>query len=378
MKIHKNFILSFITAFFFFNSMSFFLLLPKFIHKLGGSKGEIGLIMGAPGFMSAILIPFTGIIAEKLGRKRIALIGTSGISAVSLLYLFIKSMNLKLFLLLRLLQGIFFSFSFVSCASFAGDFSPSKRKSEFLGYFGIAVLSPNMIGPWLGEKIIEHNFKLMFLTSFASGTIAFLAAFFFTENKVQNEKFSIKNHLPKLSKNLRYLLSLSFILGCAFSTTFYFLPVYSMEKGIEKISPFYTIYTLTAISTRLTLGSLSEKIKFHKKVSVLFLFISLALFMIARMDSYSTILVSAIIYGFGEGLGYPSINGEILNRTSQNLINTATGFYIGAFNAGTLIAPVVFGHLSQFYSFRTTFFITSFLPILGVFIIVLDSKRKLY
>jgi len=371
-KIHKNFVLSFLTAFFFFTSMSFFLLLPKFIHKLGGSKGEIGLIMGAPGFISAILIPLSGIIAEKLGRKRIAMIGTFGISAVSLLYLTINSLNLKFFILLRILQGIFFSFSFVSCASFAGDFSPSGRKSEFLGYFGIAVLSPTMIGPWLGEKIIEYAFQFIFMISSLSGIIAFLTSLFLVEDEIQHEK--IKTQLSKFLNSLKYLLSLSFILGCAFSTTFFFLPVYSLEKGIEKIGFFYTLYTLTAITVRLIIGAFSERIRFHKKTSGLFLLISISLILIARMDSFSLIMLSAIIYGFGEGLAYPSINGEILNRTPQNLVNTATGFYIGAFNAGTLLAPIVFGYLSQFYSFKTTFLIISLLPILGVFILKLDSK----
>jgi MFS family permease len=357
--------------------MSFFLLLPKFIHKLGGSKGEIGIIMGAPGFISAILIPISGIIAEKLGRKKIAMMGTFGISAVSLLYLTVHSLNLKLFILLRILQGVFFSFSFVSCASFAGDFSPPNRKSEFLGYFGIAILSPNMIGPWLGEKIIEYGFQFMFIISSLSGIVAFLTSLFLVENKIQHEKFLVKNHLSKLLRTLKYLLFLSFILGCAFSTTFFFLPVYSMEKGIEKIGPFYTIYTLTAIIIRLLLGAFSERIKFHKKTSFLFLLISLSLFLIARMDSYFLILLSAVIYGFGEGLAYPSINGEILNRTPLYLINTATGFYIGAFNVGTLLAPIAFGYFSQLYSFKTTFFITSSLPILGIFILMLDSKSHL-
>jgi len=377
LKIHKNFILSFLTAFFFFTSLSFFLLLPKFIHKLGGSKGEIGLIMGAPGFMSAILIPLTGIIAEKLGRKRIAIIGTSGTSIVSLLYLAIHSLNVKLFLVLRLLQGVFFSFSFVTCASFAGNFSPPNRKSEFLGYFGIAVLSPTMIGPWLGEKIIEHSFKIMFITSSALGAIAVLIAFFLVENDVQNENFPAKDHFSKLLIDLKYPLALSFILGCVFSTTFYFLPIYSMEKGIKKIGSFYTIYTLTAISIRLALGALSQRINFHRKTAALFFLISVSLVLIARMDSYLTIWVSAIIYGIGEGLAYPSINGEILNRTPPHLINTATGFYIGAFNVGTLVAPIVFGHFSQFHTFKTAFLLTSLLPILGIFILTLDSRSSI-
>lgn len=372
---HRNFIFASAIAFFFFTSLSFYLLLPKFIIHLGGSKGEIGLIMGTPGFISAILIPMSGIIVEKIGRKRIAIIGTAGLSIVALLYLLIKSFNLVSFIVLRLLQGTFFAFSFVSCSSFAGDFSPPGRKSEFLGYFGMAVLSPNMIGPWLGEKIIEYNFNLLFLSSFLSGCVAFLFSLFLTEDEGK-EEIGKGKEIANLLTLLKYLLSLSFILGCVFSTTFFFLPVYSMEKGIGKIGSFYTIYTLTAITIRFLLGRVSEKIEFHRRTPILFLFISTAVFLIARMDSLSWILLSAVIYGFGEGLAYPSINGEVLNRIQPHFINTATGLYLGAFNIGTLVAPISFGYISELYSFRETFLITSFLPLLGIFLIGMDLSIK--
>ncbi len=374
-KIHRNFILASATAFFFFTSMSFFLLLPKFIHQLGGKKGEIGLIMGASGFASCILIPLTGIIAEKLGRKKIALTGILGASIVAFLYICVKSMDLPLLITLRIFQGTFFAFSFVSCASFAGDFSPPGRKSEFLGYFGIAILSPNMIGPYLGEKIIEMSFDFLFMASAFSGCIASIIALFFANDQIQPEKVEKKTNLIEFLKFLKYLLSLSFILGCLFSTTFFFLPIYSVEKGIEKVGIFYTAYTLTAIVIRFLLGSVSEKIEFHKRTPVLFFLISVAIMLIARMNSISSLILSAIIYGFGEGLAYPSINGEVLNRAPNYLINVATGFYIGAFNLGTLLAPITFGYFSQLYSFKTAFFGTSLFPLFGILLILLDYYK---
>lgn len=367
----RNFFIASIVAFLFFTCLSFYVMLPKFIKFLGGGRRDIGIIMGAPGFVSALLLPLAGILVEKAGRKRFAVIGTGGLALTSLLYLLVDSFNLPLFIFLRLLQGFFLSFSFVASSAFAGDSAPPYRRSEFLGYFGIFILSPNMIGPWFGEMLIRYSFKSLFLFSSLFGFLAFILSLKYREENPENLPRPEKKE-EMVGQPVKFLFLLSFILGCAFSTTFFFLPAFSLEKGIESIGSFYTLYTFTAITVRLFLGRWAESVKFHTRVPAFFILISISLFILAHL-SFHRALISAIIYGIGEGLAYPAISAEVLNRMPGR-INRATGGYLGAFNIGTLLAPITFGYIAEAYGYRMVFFILAFFPLIGLVILFMDKR----
>lgn len=73
--------------FFTVSSLGFFFLFPLFITRHGGSKADIGIIMGATMLSSVLCRPWISEMVDRVGRKRSYGIGCLLTSLLSLSYL---------------------------------------------------------------------------------------------------------------------------------------------------------------------------------------------------------------------------------------------------------------------------------------------------
>lgn len=365
-NVERNFVLACLTTLFFFLGNNLYFMLPKFIKELGGTETQVGLIAGAPGIVSVFMIPLTGILATRYGRKTFIVGGTGILIFVSLFYTSINSLNMSLFILLRIFHGLAFSFFFVANGSFAGDYSPGERRVEFLSYYGAFVIGPHLIAPWLGEWASStYGFWMMFVIASAFFTISLLFSIAFKED--EPSKFEDKRALSMIrGYKLSSHLILSFFLGCVFSVLFFFLPLYGKARGIKVVGPFYTLYGISIIIVRLTLGRFMDRIRAQRSIPCLFLLIGISVYVLSVGKTLSVFLFSAIIYGFGEGLTYPALNAGVIDRIPKELISKGMGLYMGAFNIGTLIAPPVFGKAVEAFGYYPAFLMLVAICILGI------------
>jgi MFS family permease len=87
------FLLTAVANFFFFLNFASFFLLPLEIRNLGGSESVIGAVMGTAGLASLSVLPLIGLSIDRLGRRLFLIIGASGMTAASVGYLFVDSVD---------------------------------------------------------------------------------------------------------------------------------------------------------------------------------------------------------------------------------------------------------------------------------------------
>jgi MFS family permease len=100
-----------LTAFFFFGGLNAFVLLPLYIHQLGGTEASIGEVQGIYSATGIVCQPLVGAWIDRLGRKRFMLLGTSLLIVAS--GAFTITSSIPAIAVLRSLQGVAFSAVFV-------------------------------------------------------------------------------------------------------------------------------------------------------------------------------------------------------------------------------------------------------------------------
>jgi MFS family permease len=112
--------------------------LPILLHeseRLSASETEIGLYMGVLRFTSAVSQVFLGILIDKFGTRKLAVLGL-GLSGIS--YLALTSLgNILMLYPLALLQGVFFASAEMSMMIHLAMISPRGSSSKVLGLYGL-------------------------------------------------------------------------------------------------------------------------------------------------------------------------------------------------------------------------------------------------
>ena len=115
---------------------SFNLIIPElndFITNLGG-EGQKGLIISIFTISAGLSRPFSGKLSDKIGRKKVMIIGLIISFLVSLLYPL--SLSVHFFLMLRFLHGFSAGFLPTGATALVTDLLPSDRRGKGMGIWG--------------------------------------------------------------------------------------------------------------------------------------------------------------------------------------------------------------------------------------------------
>src|SRR5690554_3546256 len=159
----------------FFFMISFNLIIPElngFITLLGG-EGYKGLIIGLFTVTAAISRPFSGKMADIVGRKSTMYVGTIVSIVITLLYPI--SGTIVFFLTLRFLHGFSTGFLPTGATALVTDLLPKNKRGQGMGVFGTGMALGMGIGQGLGTPIANAlSLNGLFIIS---GFTAFLSLF---------------------------------------------------------------------------------------------------------------------------------------------------------------------------------------------------------
>ena len=122
-------------------------LLPSYAARLGGTPGNIGLLVASYSAIQFVLAPLWGRVSDRIGRRPVLLIGLAGSGASYLVFAFANS--LPLLLLSRVLDGGSGATVNVAQAYLADETTPEQR-TKAMGMVGAAFGLGFIVGPILG------------------------------------------------------------------------------------------------------------------------------------------------------------------------------------------------------------------------------------
>jgi len=346
--------------------LSAFMLLPTApfrILALGGSELAAGMFLGLLTYASALSAPFTGSLADRLGKRRMLIVASLAIAGFSAAYAFTRTATLLL--LLVPVHGIFWSGLLAASAAYMTDLIPESRRAEGIGYWGLSTIFAIVFAPGLGFWLFEHGWWAVCAAACALNLgMATIARLLPAPAPGEGHSASHEGGMVEWRVVLTSVSLFLYSFGYGGITSF--VAVYAQRAGVEPKGLYFTAIALVIIATRPLLGPLADR-KGHLKVFVPCLaLIAIGLGMLAVEASLPWLLASALVFGTGFGTAYPVYAAWVMKQVSPRRRGAAFGGILAAFDTGIGTGSIAIGWIAQHHGFRVAFGSAAALSLLSI------------
>src|SRR5688572_14576027 len=136
---------------------------PFRILALGGDESVAGMFLGLMTYASAVAAPFTGAMADRVGKRRMLMV--SSIAAASFSAAYAVTTSVTLLLALAVVHGVFWSALLTSSGAYLADIIPAHRRAEGMGYYGLATVFAIAVAPTLGIAVYRFGWTAVCLSA---------------------------------------------------------------------------------------------------------------------------------------------------------------------------------------------------------------------
>jgi DHA2 family multidrug resistance protein len=152
--------------------------LPHMQGTLSATQEQVSWVLTSYIVATAIMIPMTGFIAERIGRKNLLLVSVAGFTVASMLCGISESLAEIVFF--RVVQGAFGAALVPLSQSILLDSYPKEQHGSAMALWGVGIMVGPILGPTLGGYLTEYmNWRWVFYINVPLGILGFmgLAAF---------------------------------------------------------------------------------------------------------------------------------------------------------------------------------------------------------
>ncbi len=368
----------------FFFMTSFNLILPElnnYISILDGADKK-GLIITLFTISAAISRPFSGKLADTIGRKKVIYLGIICSFFVMLIYPF--SYSVLFFLILRFLHGFSAGFAPTGATALLTDLIPEKSRGHAMGIWGTFISLGIGVGQTLGSWIyLSFGFTFLFLIGALFSLIAFILVFWIKETLVNQQKFNFK--LLRISWKDVFepnVLPAAFVMllsAMCSGMIFVLTPDLSTYLGISNKGFFFGIYVIATILIRLLTSSLSDRIGREKTLLIGCFILVISMLLVGTSNSIVSYIFAAIIFGIATGITSPTMFAWTADLSHDDRRGVGAGTMFIALEFGIMFGALL--TLVSYDSTKSTIFITFSIgaimaTIACIYLIVIIARKQ--
>ncbi len=147
--------------------------LPHIQSAFGATTDQTTWILTSYIVSAVVVMPLTGFMARRFGRRRLILSSISGFTVFSILCGL--SWNLSSMVAFRLGQGIFGAFLIPLSQSILFDAFPREKRGQAMAMFGLGVVVAPVLGPTLGAILTDaFSWRMVFFVNVPIAALALL------------------------------------------------------------------------------------------------------------------------------------------------------------------------------------------------------------
>ena len=354
--------------------------LSGYLTSLGGAEYK-GLIISLFTVTAMLSRPFSGKLADRIGRKPVIMFGSMVCLVCSLFYPILTTVSG--FLLLSLLHVFSTGFTPTGNTAILADLVPAERRGEAMGFLGTGGTLGMASGPALGGLVANaYGLDAMFYLSSACGLMSIIIIL--TVRETLKEKHPVSFALLKFHKRdlfePRVILPCMIMILCAYSygAAFTVLPDFGDFLGIKNKGIIFTFFTISSLLVRLIGGKASDRFGRKPVLRVSTIILGVGMLMIALAQSKWMLLSGVMVYGLGQGATSPTLLAWATDLSADEhkgrgiaslYIFMELGIGIGAFASG-----LIYGNNTN--NFFVTFIICSVLAMLAFLYLILLKRSS--
>ncbi len=333
-------------------------ILPIYIlNDLGGTLAQAGLAMTLFMASSIAVRPFSGLIIEKIGRKKALYISEALFCLFSFAYIFAD--NLTALLIIRFLHGIWFSILTTVLIPIVNDFIPDQRKGEGMGYFVMSINLGIVLGPLLGLTLIQPFSYAIVASIFAAIVcLGFIFCFMIPISDFIRPIKSLAK--PKLAlsdfveKKALPISLMAMLISFSYASIMSFISTYAESKNLlPYASLFFVVFAISMMCLRPLTGKIYDKYGPSYVIYPAVALFSVGLMVLSQINSLTGLLVAAVFIGIGFGSAQPCLQTLSIQGSSKERIGHAASTFFTCYDLGIALGSIVLGLLiaHQGYSF---------------------------
>ena len=370
-----DFFLLCLSSFLFFSSFNMIIPeLPSYLTSLGGESYK-GWIIALFTLSAGLSRPFSGKLADKIGRIPVMIFGAAVCFVVGLSYPLIQFVSG--FLFLRFAHGFSAGFTPTGTSAYVADTVPFAQRGEALGIQSLFGSLGMAAGPALGGWIASiWPIEVLFYS--AAFTAIFSILILFRLKETLREKEPLRWQLFKLDKNeileKRVLLpsTILFLSVFSFGVVLTLVPDLSSHLGIQNKGIFFAVFTLSSLGIRLIAGRTSDRIGRVRVMRVASAVMVLAMIAVAFASSKVMLLGAAVLFGAAVGMYSPTTTAWVVDRSLDQFRGRALAtmyiFLELGIGLGALVSGWLYGNESA--NFQITFLFSAGVASLGLLILL--------
>ncbi|MFN3862880.1 MAG: MDR family MFS transporter [Erythrobacter sp.] len=161
--------------------------LPHMQSTLGATVDTISWVLTSYIIASAVALPITGWLADRIGARRLFIGSVAGFILASMLCGLAQS--LEEMVIFRALQGIAGAFIAPLSQSFMLDATRPSRHPQIMAVWGMGIMIGPILGPILGGWLTETaNWRWVFFVNLPVGVLSLAALIAFLPHRAQRER----------------------------------------------------------------------------------------------------------------------------------------------------------------------------------------------
>jgi MFS family permease len=342
------------------SSFSAFFLFPLFIAEHGGSKDDIGIVMGAFALASALCRPWVSEMIDRLGRKRSYTVGCLILTTLPLCYLAFSGQLSEFYfplLAVRALHGVGLAICFTAVFTYIADIIPANRLNEGIGMFGVSGLVGLAIGPVLAEAVLQrHGFPFYFAVSSGLAGLALLLHLPLPESRARISQQNTPSFFALLGRRKHLTVALlALLFGFGVAATSNFVAPLAQQRHFAVISLFYLAYSAAAVLVRFLGGRLADRVGENRILPYAFLITGAGLFALILVKNEFSFALAGFLSGCGHGLLFPSLNTLAIRNEPSEIRGRVTGIFTGGIDGGAFVGSVVLGYIGEWAGLNALF-----------------------
>jgi MFS family permease len=324
--------------------------LPVFRDTFALTEAQASLLVSSYFLVGIVLSPFVGILADRVGRKRVLV---SGLATFGLLGGAIAvAPSFEVVLALRVLQGTGAAAIFITTVTIVGDTFDGPQRTAVLGA-NIAVLSATAaLFPVLGGFLVTFGWYVPFLTYFAALPVALLV-FVGLEDPSHPPAGHGLDYLRAAAVAIATpatlgLFAVSFLTEfLAFGVIFTALP-FLLEPVLTPVLVGVVLLTAegASMTAAMASGRLARTFTSLQLIAIGFACYGVGFVLFGLTTWLVAVAVAAIAAGTGVGLLLPSVDAALSDRTTSEYRAGAFSLRNSTTFLGRFAGPITFAGLA--------------------------------
>ncbi|MNI17471.1 Tetracycline resistance protein, class B [compost metagenome] len=339
-------------------------IMPTYMTELNISGSIVGLMVAAFSLTQLLFSPVAGRLSDKLGRKKIIVVGMLVFALSEWLFGFASSA--VLLFVARMLGGIGAALIMPSVMAYTADVTSMDDRATGMGYINAAITTGFIIGPGIGGYIAEFGIRVPFYGAAIAGLIAAIATMIVlpesmpaTEGSKSNSgnkspavPAKRENLLQQILKSVRepYFLSLIIVFVSSFGlanyeTVFGLFVDHRFGFTAKDIAFIITFGSIAGAVVQVTIfGWILKTFGEEKVVSFCLIVASLSVALTLVMHKYWLILLVTFIVFLSIDILRPTISTQI-SRMADHQQGYIAGLNSAFTSLGNIAGPVIAGFL---------------------------------